>query len=100
MNAMEHGNHYDPALDVRIVVAASPAQVLVRIYDHGNAEGVALAEQPDLKAKLEGLQSPRGWGLFLISEMVDSVEHGTAHGLHVLELAMNLEGGSDDAGDA
>ena len=28
---------------------------------------------PDLEAKLEGLQKPRGWGLFLIQNMVDDV---------------------------
>jgi serine phosphatase RsbU (regulator of sigma subunit)/anti-sigma regulatory factor (Ser/Thr protein kinase) len=100
MNAMEHGNNYDPALDTRIVITASAARVLVRIYDHGTAQAVAPTEQPDLEAKLEGLQSPRGWGLFLIGEMVDSVDHRTEGGMHVLELAMNLEGGRDDAGDA
>ena len=31
------------------------------------------AEAPDLEAKLEGLQKPRGWGLFLIQNMVDDV---------------------------
>jgi serine phosphatase RsbU (regulator of sigma subunit)/anti-sigma regulatory factor (Ser/Thr protein kinase) len=100
MNAMEHGNGYDPALDTRIVIAASRSQVLVRIYDHGVGADVAAVEEPDIEAKLEGLQSPRGWGLFLIGEMVDSVEHRTEDGQHVLELAMNLEGGGDDTGDA
>jgi serine phosphatase RsbU (regulator of sigma subunit)/anti-sigma regulatory factor (Ser/Thr protein kinase) len=100
MNAMEHGNRYDPALDVRIVVAATPAHAVVRIYDHGTAEGVEAAEQPDIEAKLEGLQAPRGWGLFLIREMVDEVEHRTEDGHHVLELVMNIEGGDDAAGDA
>ncbi len=32
------------------------------------------AETPDIEAKLEGLQKPRGWGLFLIQQMVDRVE--------------------------
>jgi serine phosphatase RsbU (regulator of sigma subunit)/anti-sigma regulatory factor (Ser/Thr protein kinase) len=99
MNAMEHGNRYDPALDVQIVVAESPAAIVVRIVDHGTADDVAAAETPDLEAKLEGLQSPRGWGLFLIGEMVDSVRHDTQDGRHVLELVMNVQGGEND-GDA
>jgi anti-sigma regulatory factor (Ser/Thr protein kinase) len=100
MNAMEHGNGYDPALDTRIVIAASRSRILVRIYDHGVGADVGEVEQPDIEAKLEGLQSPRGWGLFLIGEMVDSIEHRTEDGQHVLELAMNLEGGGDDTDDA
>jgi anti-sigma regulatory factor (Ser/Thr protein kinase) len=100
MNAMEHGNRYDPTLDTRVVIAAAPGRVLVSIYDHGTPHDVGIAEQPNLEAKLEGLQSPRGWGLFLISEMVDSVEHRAEDGQHVLELVMNLEGGGDDTGDA
>ena len=31
------------------------------------------AEMPDLDAKLEGRQKPRGWGLFLIRHMVDGM---------------------------
>ena len=49
---------------------------------------------PDLEAKLAGLQRARGWGLFLIKEMVDSA-HETSDGkLHTLELGMRLD---DDA---
>ena len=31
-------------------------------------------EIPDLDAKLEGLQRPRGWGLFLVRSMVDAMD--------------------------
>jgi len=100
MNAMEHGNRYDPALDVRVVALKSRSQIVVRIFDQGTADAMADAEQPDIEAKLEGLQSPRGWGLFLIGEMVDSVDHRIEDGHHVLELTMNIEGDGDDPGDA
>ena len=92
MNAMEHGNRYDPSLDVRIVVLASDEDVAVRITDHGAAEEIAPAQTPDIDAKLEGLQSPRGWGLFLIKEMVDSMRHTSEDGQHVLELTMQMRG--------
>jgi anti-sigma regulatory factor (Ser/Thr protein kinase) len=98
MNAMEHGNRYDPALDVRIVVTASASQVAVRIFDHGEGESVAEAQVPDIEAKLEGVQSPRGWGLFLIEEMVDSLRHSSESGRHVLELVMATEGVPDATG--
>jgi serine phosphatase RsbU (regulator of sigma subunit)/anti-sigma regulatory factor (Ser/Thr protein kinase) len=96
MNAMEHGNRYDPSLDVRIVVLASDVDVAVRISDHGAAEAITTAETPDIDAKLEGLQSPRGWGLFLIKEMVDSLQHRTEDGQHVLELTIDTRGVESD----
>lgn len=96
MNAMEHGNRYDPALDVRIVVAASGSAVAVRISDHGSSGDFGDAETPDIDAKLDGLQSPRGWGLFLIKEMVDSLRHGSENGHHIVELVMHTEGAQDD----
>lgn len=99
MNAMEHGNHYDPELDVRIVVSSTESEVTVRIVDHGDADApVDHAETPDIEAKLAGLQSPRGWGLFLIAEMVDSLHHEHEQGLHVIELSIQKEGARDAAG--
>jgi anti-sigma regulatory factor (Ser/Thr protein kinase) len=51
-------------------------------------------ETPDLEAKLEGLQSPRGWGLFLIKNMVDEMNvHQDATRRHTLELVFNLKEG-------
>ena len=35
------------------------------------------AEVPDIEAKLAGLQRPRGWGLFLIKNMVDEAHEST-----------------------
>jgi serine phosphatase RsbU (regulator of sigma subunit)/anti-sigma regulatory factor (Ser/Thr protein kinase) len=100
MNAMEHGNRYDPSLDVRIVVLASDTDVAVRISDHGPADEITAAQAPDIDAKLEGLQSPRGWGLFLIQEMVDSLRHTSEGGQHVLELKMDTKGAEHDAAES
>jgi serine phosphatase RsbU (regulator of sigma subunit)/anti-sigma regulatory factor (Ser/Thr protein kinase) len=100
MNAMEHGNRYDPDLDVRIVVLASGSEVTVRISDHGEPAPVASPETPDIEAKLEGLQSPRGWGLFLIKEMVDELRQTSEDGHHVVELVIETGGVEDARSDA
>ncbi|MGO9750249.1 MAG: ATP-binding protein [Solirubrobacteraceae bacterium] len=100
MNAIEHGNRYDPALDVRIVVQASASAVAVRISDHGTVGEIAAAEIPDIDAKLAGQQSPRGWGLLLIKEMVDAIRDTSEDGRHVIELVMHTEGGNDAASHA
>jgi hypothetical protein len=44
---------------------------------------------PDLEAKLAGLQSPRGWGLFLIRNMVDAMDVSTDGDLHTVRLLMH-----------
>jgi serine phosphatase RsbU (regulator of sigma subunit)/anti-sigma regulatory factor (Ser/Thr protein kinase) len=93
MNAIEHGNAFDPSLQVEVTVLRGKDRVVVRIVDHGSGPDIPEAERPDLDAKLAGLQSPRGWGLFLIEQMVDGLRHEARNGRHVIELEMNLEGG-------
>jgi serine phosphatase RsbU (regulator of sigma subunit)/anti-sigma regulatory factor (Ser/Thr protein kinase) len=77
MNAIEYGSVGDAEVPVRIRVELHPTSLQVRIADAGLGGAVpdlAEAELPDLDAKLAGLQKPRGWGLFLIQQMVDRVE--------------------------
>lgn len=93
MNAIEHGNGFDPSLPVDVTVLRGMNRLVVRIEDHGTGPDIPDAAQPDLDAKLAGLQSPRGWGLFLIEQMVDGLRHEARNGRHVIELVINLEGG-------
>lgn len=95
MNAMEHGNHYNPELKVNIKVFASERAVSVRITDHGGDQQIPEMTHPDLQAKLEGTQSPRGWGLFLIKNMVDEMNVTSDGDFHLVELIMFLEGDDD-----
>ena len=90
MNAMEHGNSYRADLPVRVRLLTTPDRVLVQITDHGDT-GKQPAEQPDLEAKLAGLQRPRGWGLFLIRNMVDGLDETSDEGRHTVELMMKRE---------
>src|SRR5215203_7466665 len=70
MNAIEHGNKRLPEVPVAIEVLSSGADLSVRINDQGrNLVPDPDTEVPDLEVKLEGLQTPRGWGLFLIRNM-------------------------------
>ncbi len=75
MNAIEHGNHNDPRLDVEITLRTDGASVEVLVADRGGLRALPEhSEIPDLDAKLDGLQSPRGWGLFLVRSMVDEMD--------------------------
>lgn len=96
MNAMEHGNGYRADQPVTVRVLTERDLVRVQITDFGGAPPDREPEVPDIEAKLAGLQRPRGWGLFLIKNMVDEA-HETADGdLHTLELVMHLTGDEND----
>jgi anti-sigma regulatory factor (Ser/Thr protein kinase) len=91
MNAMEHGNHYQAELPVIIEVSASDAELSVKITDEGSGPPAFDLETPDLEAKLEGMQTPRGWGLFLIKSMVDEMNVTGDEHHHTVELILHLD---------
>jgi anti-sigma regulatory factor (Ser/Thr protein kinase) len=97
MNAIEHGNQFDPEKIVLIKVTASDDAVSVYITDQGSSQVVPEGKDPDLEAKLAGLESPRGWGLFIIRKMVDHFEIISSEYHHTIILTMFL-GGEADAG--
>jgi anti-sigma regulatory factor (Ser/Thr protein kinase) len=91
MNAIEHGNQNRPELPVAIRVRVSAADLAVDIVDQGGSAPIGNVETPDLYAKLDGAQSPRGWGLFLIKSMVDDMNVSSDDQHHRIELIMHLE---------
>jgi len=92
LNAMEHGNLYRAELPVLIEVSASDTQLSVKVTDEGSGPPAFHSETPDLEAKLEGMQTPRGWGLFLIKNMVDDMEVTGDEHHHTVELILHLDG--------
>lgn len=98
MNAIEHGNQGSAELPVDVKVSLSNGSVSVSITDHGGGGGeIPDVETPDLEAKLAGLQKPRGWGLFLIQNMVDEMNVTEDDVHHTIELVVHLKG-EEDAG--
>ena len=96
MNAIEHGNEARAELPVEVFVRTSGGELVVGVSDRGGSREIPEAEEPDLEAKLDGLQKPRGWGLFLIRNMVDDVRVSGDGDRHTIELVMRLEGGGDE----
>ncbi len=90
MNAMEHGNHYHAELPVVIEVFSASERLMVRITDHGVALMPEL-ETPDIEAKLAEEQTPRGWGLFLIKNLVDEMRVTSDGTYHTVELIVSRE---------
>ncbi len=89
-NAMEHGNHFCPDLPVHIQVLRASGRLGVRVIDQGLGGQIPQVEVPDLEAKLAGIQSPRGWGLFLIKNMVDEMNIHEDNEHHIIELVLNF----------
>ena len=95
-NAMEHGNRYNPEVPVKIQLLTSEADLFVCITDQGGSSVPDPdKEVPDLEAKLAGTQTRRGWGLFLIQNMVDEVRVSGGPDHHTIELVVHREGGED-----
>jgi serine phosphatase RsbU (regulator of sigma subunit)/anti-sigma regulatory factor (Ser/Thr protein kinase) len=96
MNAMEHGNEYRADRPVSIRVVHTPERLSVHVTDRGDSGELLPPETPDIEAKLEGRQKPRGWGMLLIEEMVDETSVTSDEGKRTVELALHLEGGGHD----
>ena len=96
MNAIEHGNGNRPEIPVEVEVTLSGDEIVVAITDQGGEASAGAAEdqheEPDLAAKLDGDQSPRGWGLFLIRNMVDAMDVTTDGQRHTIWLSMRTGG--------
>lgn len=99
MNAIEHGNGSRPEIPVDVQVIRLPDGVAVVITDLGGGRAKhAAREAPDIDLKLEGLQGPRGWGLFLIDHMVDEVETTTVGERHSVRLTVRAQGDAEHEG--
>ena len=112
MNAIEHGNGNRPEIPVEVEVTHNGEEIVVAISDQGGeinagsgqgegtrdgqGDGAGDHEEPDLARKLDGEQSPRGWGLFLIRNMVDAMHVTTDGQRHTIWLTMRTGGAAHD----
>jgi serine phosphatase RsbU (regulator of sigma subunit)/anti-sigma regulatory factor (Ser/Thr protein kinase) len=95
MNAVEYGSANRADIPVRVVVEQLGPDLRVHITDRALSGPIPDAEEPDLDAKLAGLQKPRGWGLFLIRNMVDDVATRADDQGQTVTLTLRIDGGPD-----
>jgi serine phosphatase RsbU (regulator of sigma subunit)/anti-sigma regulatory factor (Ser/Thr protein kinase) len=92
-NGIEHADDARPNVPVCVRVHASAAQVIIAISNAAVSQAGARApEPPDLLAKLEGRQQPRGWGVFLMQRLADEVNVIDDAGQYTVELTFFLSG--------
>lgn len=89
MNAIEHGNKLDSTTRVGIRLLVDKDKLQIAVQDQGR--GVAELQPPDIESRMEGKIDPRGWGIFLIENLVDEVTfESTAEG-GVVKMIIYLE---------
>ena len=73
INAIEHGNRFDETLPIGVILSVDAETLEVKVSDTGRGAHRPV-EAPDIDKKLQGEQSPRGMGMFLIESLMDEVE--------------------------
>jgi serine/threonine-protein kinase RsbW len=89
LNAIEHGNKLDPMTKVEISFTVEPAMLRVTVRDKGT--GIGQITPPSIEDTLAARRRLRGWGIFLIKQLVDEVEFETRPGYgNVVRMALYL----------
>ena len=91
LNAMEHGNKLDASTRVGVRLTVAKDRLQVAVQDRGS--GIGRVATPDLESRMEGRVEPRGWGIYLIENLVDEVTfESTAEG-SVVKMLIYLDKG-------
>jgi anti-sigma regulatory factor (Ser/Thr protein kinase) len=99
-NAIEHADEARPDVLVGVRVLASAAQVTIAVSNAAVSQACSRAPQPpDLLAKLEGRQQPRGWGQFLMKGLADDLNIIHDGGQYTVELSFSIPGPDSAPGD-
>jgi serine/threonine-protein kinase RsbW len=90
LNAMEHGNKGRAEARVIVIMTFNNKTLNVSVKDEG-AGMSELPHEPDIEKKVEELEPPGGFGIYLIKQLVDHVEFDkVTNGGHVVRMAMKL----------
>jgi serine/threonine-protein kinase RsbW len=89
INAIEHGNNFDENTYVGITFASNDTSLQVVVHDEG--DGIDPDKIPKNRVDKEGMPRRRGYGVFLISNLVNefSIEKKPGKGNNV-KMLMHL----------
>jgi serine/threonine-protein kinase RsbW len=73
VNAIEHGNRLQQDTTVLVTLKIDKKALEVKIKDSGKGLGKRI-KIPRIEKQIAGNQDARGWGIFLIKNLVDEVE--------------------------
>jgi len=90
LNAIEHGNKMDAGMKVGIILNVEEKNLQVTVQDAG--EKIGPVEIPRIEEKIEGRSDRRGWGIFLIKNLVDEVKfESMPGGGNLVRMIIHLE---------
>lgn len=89
INAIEHGNQEQAAMTIVVHLNVTDDALEVDVQDSGGGMPVA-REEATLEDRLEGRAPSRGWGLFLIQNLVDEVMFRADADGHWVRLIVKL----------
>jgi len=72
-NAMEHGNRFKKDTTVLVTLKVDKKRLEVNVKDEGRGLNRKI-EVPEIEKQINGIEDTRGWGMFLIKNLVDEVE--------------------------
>ena len=84
-----HGNKQHATMRVGVKFTLGADRLQVAVHDQGR--GVGKPSTPEIESRIEGKTPPRGWGIFLIENLMDEVSfEATAEG-NVIKMIIYLE---------
>jgi serine/threonine-protein kinase RsbW len=97
VNAVLHGNAYDPNKKVTLAFECTPRDLVITIRDQG--PGLDVGRIPDPLAP-ENLMKTSGRGIFLIRSFMDVVEIHPSHAGTELRMIKHVHGDAVDSKEA
>jgi serine/threonine-protein kinase RsbW len=84
-NAIEHGNQHDVEIKVLIVLTIQEKSLALNVVDQG------YQPIPHISLEREPKLNNRGWGMFLIQNLMDEVEVVAQPGRNEIKMVIHLE---------
>ena len=95
INAIEHGNKFDLKTKVGITLSSDECALEVVVHDEGN--GIDPEKIPKKREEENGFPKRRGYGMFLIKNLVNEMSHESRPGQgNDVRMIIHLENKKDN----
>ena len=90
VNAMEHGNQFSESTAVGVTLSMDESTLTVSVRDNGT--GTDKFPTPDMDAKILRKEPSRGWGVFLIHNLMDEVSFESIKNVgNIVHMVIHLD---------